>query len=73
MNTPETDELIAEDCPRIYDDYVYASAYWRMVELARDLERKCHEKDEALLSVAKQLSLAMDLLAAIDAIMPKEV
>lgn len=40
MNTPETAALVAADLHLLEDDDVPATAYWRMVELARELEQE---------------------------------
>jgi hypothetical protein len=41
MNTPETDQMVATDLHHLEDDETCpASVYWRIVELARTLERE---------------------------------
>ena len=46
MNTtPETDALIAADLHDLEDDQTCpASAYWRMVDLCREMERQLNEE-----------------------------
>jgi len=63
--TPETDAMVAADLHHLEDDEnCPASAYWRMVELTRTLERERDEWRKKAVDLHKVKAAAHDALLA---------